>query len=417
MRQKFSFSTVESWLLAGLIFTTPLNLFFKFAESSAYVHGLFVDYLLPKLYLSDFFLIALSLTFLWQQKKRWSLLKIKEWLKHHLLGILLIGGFTFSQAWAANPFSAWWFEGKLLLISLIGYSLLHHSPLWQMARTKWAVVTTLLFQSLLGLYQLVTQTNLLPYRYLGETNFGSFAGLATQIIQGREVILPYGTTAHPNVFAGVIVIYGFLAWKLCSSQPWIRILIASSMGILITLSFSASAQLALLGIIIYQLCSDRPLFHQPKKLFSLSLFILVIIPLILIPLNQLFPGSLSIHRRAVLNQAAIQLFVHQPFGVGLNNFTTQVETYLSSSEVVRFLQPVHHTILLILTETGVLGVLIALWLWHQLEDHQSWKSGIGQTLWLLTPILALDHYLWSLQTGQIITMLLLVAVLKYQEVE
>ena len=51
------------WLIAFLIFFIPTNLFFKFTIPTAYVDGLLVDYLLPKIYASD--LIILSMLAMW----------------------------------------------------------------------------------------------------------------------------------------------------------------------------------------------------------------------------------------------------------------------------------------------------------------------------------------------------------------
>ena len=47
------------FLFGLIIFLIPSNLFFKVLESSAYVNGLLIDYLIPKLYLSDLVIFAL----------------------------------------------------------------------------------------------------------------------------------------------------------------------------------------------------------------------------------------------------------------------------------------------------------------------------------------------------------------------
>src|SRR5689334_2459990 len=66
---------VEAWILAGILFLVPSNLFFKFWTESAYVHGLLVDYLIPKLYASDLLIIAFCVVAVMQKNVRMKLLR------------------------------------------------------------------------------------------------------------------------------------------------------------------------------------------------------------------------------------------------------------------------------------------------------------------------------------------------------
>jgi len=80
-------------LFSCLIFSIPLNLFLKLNESSSYVGGLKIDYLISKIYLTDIFigLILLSWLLLIFKKNRRlnsNYLK-KDWLFLIKLVILL----------------------------------------------------------------------------------------------------------------------------------------------------------------------------------------------------------------------------------------------------------------------------------------------------------------------------------------
>src|SRR5579859_6736082 len=100
------------FLLATTIFLIPSNLFLKFGVNTSYVHGLLVDYLLPKLYASD--LPILLLLVLWAkeiwQKKKWPKLK-KPSVETVILVcciVLLFG----RQFFTAKPIAAIWFFAK-----------------------------------------------------------------------------------------------------------------------------------------------------------------------------------------------------------------------------------------------------------------------------------------------------------------
>ena len=59
-------TTEQNWLdkfktllLSAIIFTLPINLFWKISLKQAYVHGFLVDYLIPRLYLVEIPLLIL----------------------------------------------------------------------------------------------------------------------------------------------------------------------------------------------------------------------------------------------------------------------------------------------------------------------------------------------------------------------
>ena len=95
---------------------------------------------------------------------------------------------------------------------------------------------------------------------------------------------------------------------------------------------------------------------------------------------------------------------HPVWGVGMGNFVTNAEQYSSSTEVVRFVQPVHNLPLLILTETGLLG-LILIYLILQTSSIKFQKS-LALSLILLTSIILLDHYLLTIQSGVLLLIII-----------
>src|SRR5260221_404184 len=96
-------------LIASLIFLIPSNLFLKFLVDSAYVNGLLVDYLLPKLYVSDLPILLMLGIWLFELVKKRAKFSAK-----FLPLILLLAMFGALQFLTAKPFAAIWFLGKLI---------------------------------------------------------------------------------------------------------------------------------------------------------------------------------------------------------------------------------------------------------------------------------------------------------------
>lgn len=95
-------------------------------------------------------------------------------------------------------------------MGLLGLFLFSHPKILTSKITHLTLVGTLLFQSLLAIFQFHTQRSFSNYLFLGETNLANYSGLAKGVFDGAEKILPYGTTAHPNILGGVLVVFGLL---------------------------------------------------------------------------------------------------------------------------------------------------------------------------------------------------------------
>jgi O-antigen ligase len=430
-------SWIQKWfprlLFGGLIFSIPSNLFFKFAVDQAYITGLLVDYLLPKFYLSDIFIVGLlvwwgsSLDF-----KKWSFRKVRkwDWKIWGLIAFVLSG--VIYQFEVAKPVASLWYLLKIIEMGLLGVFLCKQRKLIKKEWFSPWLEVSLVIQSLIGIYQFHFQKSLFGFWFLGEPDLSNYLGLAKGVFDGAEKILPYGTTPHPNILAGFLV-WGMVMMWWVNWRNGLRIGVLSWITALslytlwLTQSISAWLSLGLVGGGVLLLKSK---WVWSKK-FSLLLeknwrkvvmgigLGLILVPLVLVKINSDGP---SITRRNYLNRTAWQMFIKNPvWGVGLNNFTVRVEEYGKLvgglEEVLRFVQPVHHVGLLVLSETGVWGVgsLVILGWWLGKNTGESGKevsekrliNGIILMMGLL-PIMALDHYLI---TGQIGLIMLLVSVL------
>ncbi len=407
------------FLLCLTIFLIPSNLFYKLDVSHAYVHGMLVDYLIPKISASD--LPMLVMLGLWCLTRFWHRSRLKNKpevavikdpsILIFLLFIILLGA---RQFFTQNVEASWWWLLKLGEMGLFVWFLKSHRTIFQDFQNRWLWITltgTLLFQAVTGILQFYRQQSVFPsYLFLGEVNFNHSIGLAKDNYFHTANILAYGTTSHPNVLAGFIVLGGLLLLKKFGLQVWqgswwqklLALIIASTLLWTLVLTQSIAAVLCLLiglGVIIGQKfwCNLGKTSSTKFKyivFICLCLSSLFIVPELLHLGSLRFPNNQSFTRRDTLNRAALAMIEHQPiFGVGLDNFTVNLEKYSQSKEIVRFIQPAHNVLILWIAETGLLGILIGVLVIWRMHDSMLLP------LLILLPLMTLDHYLFTQQTG------------------
>jgi len=407
-----------SWnlLIALVVFATPTHFFFVLNDQAGYVNGLRIDYLLPKLYLSV--VLALGIISWWLYWYRpwktwtWAQIKANRWQ------IVLLVGLVLAQLLAARPGISLWFVSQLSILLVAGYLMIRHSTLIYPKLWLIALSSTVMFQASIALWQWLYQRPLIGYWLLGEPSSFSQAGIATTS-QGAEWVLPYATTAHPNVLGGFLAISTLsllLYWLSSNSRThiwksliWLSLIIGFA-GLLLTqssaalLGFSLGAGAALLSKIKLQWQPVTTIFSSNSIILSIFAVALVVAPVVVAHLTD--PRDPSWYRRDHLNRVAVRMLQAEPIaGVGLNHFTIELEHYSEVREFVRFVQPAHNALLLWLAETGVLGVaaIIVLILWVR------GKPTISPVMWGVLPLLALDHYMLTMPLGILLIAQLLVS--------
>lgn len=399
-------SLINHLLISALIFAIPSNLFLVLTEKTAYVHGLRIDYLLPKFYLSDIIVLLLTAWVIFSKQ-----IKLPKFeIKNNLFLIVATGVFLLFQLMTKQTTIVGWQIIKIIELLWLTFLL---KSLWPKLKPSLILISAnlvLLFQSIIGLLQFFNQKSVAGYWLLGEPNLARPIDMTRQVIFGQNLILPYGTTAHPNVLAGFIVtvlILNVLLFKKTNQNNLAFFLqgFSSLLGLtVLLLTGSWSAGLSLVVAIF--LIKFKP---KSKKLVMITVGIWIIATIFISKANVfLNTANHSVIRRQYLNQAAIIMMIDHPLtGVGLNNFTALVEKYSPTREVVRFTQPTHNTPLLILSEIGMIGIIIAT-IWVK-KLRSSWIWPLTMTCATFLPILSLDHYLYTLQTGNLIFAVLLVS--------
>lgn len=395
-------------LLCLCLFWALSNLFLKLNDQTGFVHGLQIDYLIPKLYLLDIFTAGWVGIYAWQYKNRWLQFFQVLFKKKVVLFVLslLIPVWFLAQLWTPFPMVGW--------LTLTRYALYvtFFLGVWNFIQLhpgsdrviKAVFLSGLAFQLIIGFFQFFFQRSLTPYWLLGEPQLLAQPGLARASFSWLDDLLgtyfglrmlPYGTFPHPNVLAGFLALGVLVLAQLQLKQVWqkaLKLVGFLGLGLLLFLTQSISAWLFLfLGL-------TSPFLR--KKVPSSVLVTIFGLGFVLIPLALSITAnsfsSTSILRRHWLNQASWQLWQESPLlGVGARQVTAQIETATQTPEVVAFVQPAHHVGILFLAENGLLGIAVVLLFLFILHT----KYSILPTLLPLIPLLTLDHYLLSFPQG------------------
>ena len=405
-----------------LIFLLPTNLFLTFGKDSAYVTGMLSDYLIGKIYLSEVVLwlyIGSILLIKRSELVEWfSNISKRIIFNRPSVFLLLLSaiGLLLRQFWTDHATIGLWNLFQWLEIILLGVALRFHISLNQKQFVKLLIIglsSTILFQSAVGLSQYLQQKSVYGYSLLGEPSLtNSFSVDRIINSKGKNLILPYGTTAHPNILGGYLAVYGSLLIGL-SYRFYERFtkLLLHSIGLLalilvaITHSITALITFSVFILIFFglnnqQIKSQVVKTMQPSLwLFSILGFCFIVTPLLLRTLNVFISTAISISRRTWLQEAAEQLTLHNLlFGTGLSQFVTVLTNFTNNTDVWRFLQPVHSVPWLLLGETGLLGILTIFLVW-KISSLPTKRYILLTSIALLAPI-CLDHYLFSLQPGR-----------------
>lgn len=378
-------------LLFLVIFSLPFNLFLKVELPTAYVQGVLIDYLIPKLYTFEIPLLLLLFLSIPTLRK----LHIPVYIC--LLFLLLFARQLFSDL----PWSG---LSHLVHLSLAGLLLftLRHDPCWVKPQAKLFVqaglLAAIMLQTLLAIYQFVAQQSLLAYQFFGETQLAQLTNISRGQFFFGERLLAYGSTAHPNILAGIITLFSLLLIGQARGKHWLQITILLNNLLIIYLTQSLSALLTLILFAGYWLIRQ-----QRQAVVRVGIALTYYAFLVLLPLLLVYPPSSwsqleSVYRRQALNQAGWQILESNlVLGVGLNQFTAVLHQYRSqfaNQEIIRFTQPVHHVLLLALAEGGLVMVVLAIW-WLR----ASAVSALTRKSLVLLAIISLDHYLLSQAAG------------------
>ncbi len=399
----------SDFLFLLVLASIPVQLGKHFFFPYSYVLGLPIDYRSLIIYVSDLAIVLYLAAFFWGNRKRLTSIyaKLKSFviISTVLNAYLLIDSIFFSLDKEASLV----FVAKVILFNLFAIA-----SAVTLSKKEIAKKSITLFKNLLEIESIILILEFFLQRSLGLTIFGersfdsSTPSIAHADLLGNQFLRPYGTFPHPNVAAAFLVFV--LILFLGSKREKIKLVFPSVLGfVALIATFSKSALAALvvaLGIIF-----------SKKKGFLVLIFALLAIGILL--LKNTSDSSLpTISERLVLMQKSLDISLINPlFGIGSNNFILELSyANLFSVSQIRLLQPVHNIFFLILAENGIIGLLLFTALLFVVLKSVNTKTKLA----LFVSILifgSIDHFLWTLQQGQLLFWLSIAYILSSQKPE
>ena len=403
-----------------LILFLPTQFGKHFWPQFSFIQGFRLDYLSPTIYLTDILIILIIIfskekiiTFFKKQNKKNILLIFLLFLslfigvinsenpKAGLYGILKITEYLFLGIYIITSFEN---LSKKYILSILFFGVI--------------------FESALSFLQVFKNGSLNGiFYFLGERFFNSQTpGIANASVNGQLFLRPYATFSHPNALAGYLIFaMAFITVykKYVSSKIFFLTILIGSMTLLLTLS-----RIAILTWIIYLIfLFCVPFFKKYKNNISnknvatgISAVILLIFLMFAFFQNTLFVQRFIktriveesfVQREYLINQS-LNMFNKNPvFGVGVNNYYNNLE---KSKEKTLFIQPVHNIFLLVLSETGLIGITYFPFIFYKalksaFVNNKKINSFVLTTLLIILGMF--DHYFLTLQQGQIMFVLIL----------
>lgn len=400
-----------------LLLTLPTQLGRHFWPSWTQILGLRVDYLSPRIYLTDIFIFLLFLFFLPQLV---SFLKRARQEKTKVLAglIFFLAFLSLRILKTQTPAIGFYQLLKFMEFAFFAFYLTQALKTYQQFEKAMMVLSFgVIFESLLSWGQFLKQGSLGGFFWwLGERTFsGQTPGIAQAALNGELVLRPYGTFPHPNVLAGflVVILPLLLTFKIENSWEKVVKVLATGLSILtIFLTFSRLSWIAAFLIFIWWLVVQK----KWRYFFLLAVFLVFGFGLLEARFETLWTTDReSWQKRQELNLAAWEMIKAQPlFGVGLGNFLVELPNFHPEKKAARFLQPAHNVYLMVGAEMGIL-TLVALsgflfLTYKRLLKKQFNNATMKQSLFLsfstLLFLAFFDHYSYTLQQGQLLIALI-----------
>ncbi|MBI2034519.1 MAG: O-antigen ligase family protein [Candidatus Levybacteria bacterium] len=439
---------IDNVLYLLLIVFLPTQLGRHFWLNDSIVGGMRVDYLSPTLYLTDLLIVSLFFATVFKKK---TYIVLSPMVKHRYFLALLFCVVFINIVLADYPVIG--IYGLVKLMELVFFGLYTKYVFQKMNRNILISFSIgMLFESAIAIFQFVKQSSVGGLLYFfGERAFHSQTpGIANASVYGHLVLRPYGTFPHPNVLAGYLLV-GIMLLVLClrantslkkNRLLFIFIIFISSIALFITLSRIAIILwlMSVFWIVFIKgqwgpfqagtkfYCSSGGRLRRPEsrtvtsrlatlarriinieRNSSLILFFIFTLSLFLFSetargrfTENIFTGE-SLEQRLQLAISAITMWqAHPIFGVGLNNFLTHLPAYYPGKSLIFYLQPVHNVFLLTLAEGGVIIFLPLLFFFWRTYEFCKKSSSL---LLIVTFFIlgSIDHYLFTLQQGQLLT--------------
>jgi hypothetical protein len=430
MRVKTSYT---HFLYYTILLLLPVQLNYYFWPTWSIILGRKIDYLSPVLYGTDILIVLFIL--LWMLRNISTTRMTKRSL---IIGLVVCVCAVINIINSTHPLLSLW--GWVSLFKFFLFIIAAYSLNVSVVKSALMLAVGGGLTCVIGLLQVFHQGSLGGiFYYVGERSFTiQSINIAKTIItfpfipKGITILRPYATFPHPNVFAGFIVLISllfvhhknelisFVLKRLNASKNkriplhivqctyWVFM---SLLGITLLLT---SSETAIIGFLL-GLCWLSSFRLRYKAILTITIFFIVLF--VTWQSFIQFPFIEAIDERKLLNYASLSIFLSSPLtGVGLKHFLVILPEF-SLSRTIFFLQPVHNIYMLLLSETGVLSIIVFFAAFILLIRSLTFKLN-PKTLYILIPFLFIglnDHYLLTLHQGVFVFALSILFFLLYQK--
>lgn len=349
-----------------LSFLLPTQLGLHLNLFTPTIFGFQIDYLIPTIYLTD---IVAFLLVIFNIKK----IKLKK------LNVLLFVSFVLINIAVSSykiPSIYKWI--KVIEMILLGIVIIRSKNIKIFNNFVKPLSYSVFIICIIGITQwLLGRTIGGPLYFLGERSFRlGDPGISSFNLFGVEMLRPYSVFSHPNSFAGFLLVFSIFLISFKKSFN-IKYFYALSILVLVNLFLTYSS--------------------------NIFITILLLIVLLIKPsLNNAFLfvdfGARSVTHRIELYYSSIQLIKQNLlFGVGLNNFIPSLLVVSNKFLNAWELQPVHNIYLLVLSETGIIGFTVFIFILFKSLQLSKNSKVITFSIYAILITGLFDHYWLTLQ--------------------
>lgn len=349
-----------------LSFLLPTQLGLHLNLFTPTIFGFQIDYLIPTIYLTD---IIVFLLVIFNIKK----IKLKKF------NVLLFTSFVLINIAVSSyriPSIYKWM--KVVEMILLGIVIIKNESFKLFDNFIKPLSYSVFIICILGITQwLLGKTIGGPFYFLGERSFRlGDPGISSFNLFGVEMLRPYSVFSHPNSFAGFLLVFSIflISFKKSFNIKYFYIL---SILVLVNLFLTFSSNI-FITILLLTILLIKPSLNHAFLFVDFS--------------------ARSITHRIELFYSSIQLIKQNLlFGVGLNNFIPSLLVVSNKFLNAWELQPVHNIYLLVLSETGIVGFIVFMFLLFKSLQLSKHSKVITFSIYAILITGLLDHYWLTLQ--------------------
>ncbi|MBN1258921.1 O-antigen ligase family protein [Candidatus Peregrinibacteria bacterium] len=273
-----------------------------------------------------------------------------------------------------------------------------------------------LFQLALGYLQWYLNHSL-HLSIIGEQTLGGdVLGVAkNDVAEGVKQIRPYGTFLHPNILAAYLLAILFISLRYLRGRSLAFWLILLTAGIWFTGSRAVALAVIACFFMLIIFAYVKELKNRKSVIVAALLLLLAVNAWFFANSSAIRTGDPSWQERLNQNVISREMVLARPLGIGVFNFTLEMENFAAEKLSPWEFQPVHNTYFLIANETGFQGLLILFaaiifFFWKR------WEGEYALPLMAFILVTPFDHYLWDSFTGMILVAIVLASLRMKQEV-